>query len=153
MAITTKTKQELFSLLLKELEQKITVIKTSISDASESMKNDTKSSAGDKFETGREMIQIELNNQHKQLNQLLQLKKDLLLIDPSNTSISAGFGSLVETNIGHYFISVALGKIKINETVYYTLSLASPIGKHIKGKKAGDKCSFQGRTIEIIDVI
>jgi len=119
MTTTISTKKALHSQLLQDLNQRIDRLEYSIRETSDSMKNDTKSSAGDKFETGREMMQIELNNQHAQLNQLLRLKKDLTLIDPNVKTRTIEFGSLVETSNGHYFIAVALGKVKVDKTTYY----------------------------------
>ena len=46
--------------ILMELDRKIEVINKAIVLAKDSRNNDTKSSAGDKFETGREMMQIEI---------------------------------------------------------------------------------------------
>ena len=57
--------------LLRKLEEviqsKIEELKLSIASAKESRDNDTKSSAGDKYETGREMMQMEINKASAQL--------------------------------------------------------------------------------------
>ena len=62
------------------------------------------------------------------------------------------FGSLVETNNGIYFISIAYGKIELDNKDYYSISLASPIGKLFHQKKEGDKLDFQGREFEIKNI-
>jgi transcription elongation GreA/GreB family factor len=131
------------------VDKKIESVQMAMKDASDSMKDDTKSSAGDKFETGREMMQIELNNKQVQLNQLLQLKNDLKLIVPKASKDFVDFGSVVHTNKGNYFISVALGKVVIHETNYFALSMASPIGQMLKGLRINDTFTFNKQSITI----
>jgi transcription elongation GreA/GreB family factor len=99
------------------------------------------------------MMQMELNNKQGQLNKQVQLKKDLAQIDVKKQNSTADFGSLVISNKGKYFISVALGRIVINNTEYYALSLASPIGQALKGHKQGDSISFNRQNIVIDDVL
>ncbi|MBS2210841.1 hypothetical protein KEM09_05495 [Carboxylicivirga mesophila] len=135
--------------LLRQVDNKIQTLNTTIADISEAMKNDTKSSAGDKFETGREMMQIELNKQQNQLGQHLRIKNELKQINPDKSPESVEFGSLIYTNSGNYFISVAMGKIIIDNTTYYALSLASPIGQALKGCIVGDQVEFNKQLIKI----
>lgn len=123
-----------------------------MADISESMKNDTKSSAGDKFETGREMMQIELSKQQAQLNKQLQLKKDLSQIKLNKTFTTIEFGSLVFTNKGRYFISVAMGKITVDSTDYFALSLASPVGQVLKGKTVNETVKFNNQLIKVLEI-
>ena len=153
MTINVEIKQALYDQLKAMLDDKINAIRKAMSETSESMENDTKSSAGDKFETGREMMQIELNNQHVQLNKLLQLQHDLSLIKVTEIHRTVGFGCLVNTSMGGYFISVALGKVIHDGSNYYALSLASPIGKALHQAKVGDVVNFQGKKIEILDMV
>ena len=145
-------KEQLLAELNRSIDSKIQAIKASIADISDSMKNDTKSSAGDKFETGREMMQIELNNKQQQLNKQLQVKKDLSQINLNRSYDKVEFGSLVMTNKGNYFMSVALGKILINQSSYFALSMASPIGQALKGATVGDKIHFNNQDIEVSDI-
>ncbi|WP_430817817.1 hypothetical protein [Carboxylicivirga sp. RSCT41] len=143
--------------LLEELHQlidaKIASIRSTLSDISDSMKNDTKSSAGDKFETGREMMQIELGKQQLQLNKQLQLKKDLSQINPNKSYTSIEFGSLVFTNKGIYFMVFAHGKLSFDQQDYYILSMASPIGQAMKGAKENDSLSFNKQNIVIEKIL
>ncbi len=131
------------------VDKKIESVHLAMKDASDSMQDDTKSSAGDKFETGREMMQIELNNKQVQLNQLIQLKNDLKRIDPHASKDFVDFGSVVHTDKGNYFISVALGKVHVDDTDYYALSLASPIGKVLRGLHINETAIFNKQAITI----
>ncbi len=64
-----KIKEELFKHCLHYVEECINTAQLAIEDARSSANDDTKSSAGDKFETGREMIQQEIDRNRKQLEE------------------------------------------------------------------------------------
>jgi len=151
------TKNELKGLvyhkILEELDRKIEVVSAAIASAKDSRNNDTKSSAGDKYETGREMMQIEIEKNEVLLNQTAKQRKELARIDVSEEFNKVAFGSLVVTDKGTYFISIGIGKIQIDDQICYAISLASPIGALLKDKAVGDEVSFQGRTfvIEIVE--
>ena len=153
MNIDLAFKKQLHTQLVQLLDEKIKEVQTAMVEVSESMKNDTKSSAGDKFETGREMMQIELNNNQQQLNKFLKLKNDVSQIDPEITLSTVSFGSLVHTSLGIYFFSVALGKVMAADASCYALSMASPVGQALMDKRVGEKVEFQGREISILKIV
>ncbi len=142
-------KNKIIIVLNLKIDNKIQALQKTIADISDSMKNDTKSSAGDKFETGREMMQTELSKQQDQLNQQLRLKKNLKQLNPNKASTSIEFGSLVHTNKGIYFMAIPHGKLSIGTDKYYVLSMASPIGQAMKGAKTGDTITFNGQNWRI----
>ena len=125
---------------------------TEINSINDSKANETKSSAGDKYETGMAMLQMEEQKANVQLAKAKELQKTLSMIDPTEKQDSAELGSLVETLNGNYFISIGLGQIEIGGKSIFVLSIASPVGHQMKGKKAGDVFQFNGNTIEIIKV-
>lgn len=153
MPISPEIKQDLIDKIKAILDDKIITLSNDIKGAQESKNNDTKSSAGDKFETGREMIQAEISKNEAQLATLQQSLRTLLTISTNNASDSIDFGSLVQTNNGCYLISLGLGQIKLNGDSYYAISLASPIGKILKDKKVNDVITFQNRSFTILDIL
>ena len=70
-------KQKIFAACLASLDEKINSLKTSLLELEEGSENDTKSSAGDKHETARAMMQIEQEKLGKQLNELLEQKNSV----------------------------------------------------------------------------
>jgi len=142
-----------YNKILADLDRKIEVIQSAIASAKESRNSDTKSSAGDKYETGREMMQIEIEKNEVLLNQTLKHRKELARIDSSEEFNKVSFGSLVVTDQGTYFISIGIGKIQIGNQVCYAISLASPIGGLLKDKLIGDEVQFQGRTFKIKEIV
>ena len=149
----SQIKQLIYKELDGGLSQTIEMATKTIKEIKESRNNDTKSSAGDKYETGREMMQIEMDKNEIQLNNAILLRQKLSQIELDKNPEKVEFGALVLTNQGTYFISIGVGKIEINKGVYYAISLASPIGKLLFDKKIGEKIEFRGREFVIKNII
>jgi len=138
-------KNKLLEKLHAQLDTQIETAQAAINSAKESKNNETKSSAGDKFETGRAMMQIEQEKNELQLSKTFQLKNLLQQIDIEKETETVGFGSLVTTNRGKYFIAIGIGKIKIENEIYFVISLDSPVGKLLLGKRVGEEIEFRGQ--------
>ena len=151
------TLRELKKIIYKQLseivDKKIDTATRSIKSAKEARDLETKSSVGDKYETGRAMMQFELEKNEVQLSKALNLKKELSQIDFQKEYHSVEFGSFVISNQGNYFISIGIGKIEVNNETCYSISLASPIGKLLHGKKIGDNIQFQERGYIIKNIV
>ncbi|WP_432412342.1 3-oxoacyl-ACP synthase [Rasiella sp. SM2506] len=117
-------------------------IKQTISDIVESLEDESKSSAGDKHETGRAMLQIDRENAGKQLREIESLLALVKKIDIKAVSDYVRLGSLVYTNNGTYFISISIGQILVGKTGYFCVALQSPIGQLLSGKKKGEAFTF-----------
>lgn len=135
------------------LEEKINSSKQAISSTKESRDNETKSSVGDKYETGRAMMQMELEKNRALLNKALKMKNELERIDLHKKYDKVEFGSLVTTIEGYYFVSIGLGKLQLQNETIFCISLASPIGKLLHNKKTGDHFNFQGKEMRISEII
>jgi transcription elongation GreA/GreB family factor len=157
MTDTLSKEIKLKSLILKRLidaiDEKAAIVKNEIQLAIETRDNETKSNVGDKYETTREMMQLEIEKNMVQLNKYELQKNELLKINPIRKNSKVEFGSLVFTTENTYFISIGLGKIEIDNEAVYCISLNSPIGKIIQDKKAGEKFNFQGKEIFITKII
>lgn len=149
----TELKEILVNQLNVILDKRIETANRDIQLAIESRDNETKSTAGDKYETGRAMVQFELEKNKVQLNKAIQLKNQLLQIDLHKKYKKAVFGSVVKTAQDNYFISIGLGKINVGDDSYIAISLASPIGMLLNNKKEGDFFSFQDKKITITEIL
>lgn len=145
-------KEQIFNQIIELLNQRITEAKHAINSAKESRDNETKSSVGDKYETGRTLMQLEVEKNRAQLNKTEFLKTELSKIDLKKKFDKVEFGSLVKTSQNNYFIASALGKFTFEDEFYFCISLASPIGKLLHAKQVGQKFSFQGKDIEILEI-
>lgn len=145
-------KEQFVSKLFDIVNSRIQEIESEIKETNDSKKNESKSSAGDKYETSREMIQQVLNNLESQLAKYVQMKNDLESINFNLISDNIKVGSLVVTDTAKFLISIAIGKIIINNDEIYAISINSPIGETLKSRKKNDIINFQNRNIKIIDI-
>lgn len=143
----SSTKEKLFKACSDKINERVDNISQRLDSIKESIYNETKSSVGDKHETGRVMMQLEAENTKAQFASALQTKRLLSHIDYITTFLTAQKGSLVITNLASYFIAIGIGKVLIEGQVYYCISTDSPIAKRLVGKKVGDEIDFNGRKI------
>lgn len=146
-------KIQLLEKINERIDLQIQTAQVAIDSAKESKNNETKSSAGDKFETGRAMMQLEQEKNELQLGKAMQLKNLLKQIDLSKIFEEISFGSLVITNRGKYFIAVGIGKIDLNNETYFAISLDSPIGKLLSGKSVGEEAEFRGNSFFVKEIL
>ena len=111
--------------------------------------SETKSSAGDKFETGRAMLHIEQDNIRKQQAEVLAQRAVLDTIDPDRQPERIGLGSLVKMAGGYYFLSTALGKMTVDGQLVIALSVQSPLGRMMMGLAVGDRVVMNGREMVV----
>lgn len=123
---------------------RIQSLKQQLSDLIEGAKNDSKSTAGDKHETARAMMQIEQEKLGNQLNLLLAQQQVLNRIDSNAKSEVIVHGSLVKANRGWIYVSVPLGKIRVDDVDVMCLSPQSPLGIKLIGKRVGEKVEMNG---------
>lgn len=143
-------KASLLFLIKEKLSEKIENFEKLISETRASS-NDTKSSMGDKYETGREMLQQEINNLQVQLNEILKQKDFLKTVLPK-PSDKAEKGAIVKTEKGLFFISVSLGEIKIDNQKIICISPESPLAKAMNGKQEGELFSLNNVSQKILNI-
>jgi transcription elongation GreA/GreB family factor len=147
-----RIKEELRKVCIEYIEERISSAQQAINNARESANDDTKSSAGDKYETGREMMQQEIDRNRRQLDEAKKLKTLMEQIDPLKTTNNVQNGSLVRTNNGNFYISISLGQIIIDNSSYFAISAVSPIGLKLMRQETGTEFEFNGKTFRIEDV-
>ena len=134
-------------------QQRVSDLSSIIQEAQDAANNETKSSAGDKHETGRAMAQLETEKLSKQLSEALKLQQNILQINPNTEHKQVTVGSLVTTNNGIFYIAASLGKIEVDENLYFIISPVSPIGKLLIGLKTNGSFSFNGKDYTILNLI
>ena len=136
-------KTKLYQRCMEFVLQRIDTAETALKQAQEASNDDTKSSAGDKFETTREMMQQDIARNKNLLfdgQQNLQLLTSLESVPVSGDTVRNG--SLVYTSKGIFYISISAGQLHVDEKLVFAISAASPIGQLLIGKKAGESFSF-----------
>ncbi len=142
-------KQQLYQSCNTFIEDRFKTIQNNIVELQKALNSETKSSAGDKHETGRAMLQLEREKLGLQLAEINKIKKTLSKVKLDNTSNVITLGSIVYTNKLNYFITISAGKLVFDNESFYAISANTPIGKLLIGKTAGDIIGFNKNNIEI----
>jgi len=145
-------KQQLIAKLQEALEAKVKELAEAITSTTQSRNSDTKSSAGDKFETSREMAQQEIDRYTAQLAQVKKQVSDLKQIDVSIDRQTVQQGCLVKTNTATYFLAIPFGKLSMAIGDVYCISSIAPIAQVMLGKAQGESFQWQGKGFEILSV-
>ena len=150
---TNSLKQQLYDFCAEYVDQRIASYKKAMHDAQEAANSEGKSSAGDKYETGRAMMQIERDKNAKQLEEALKLDKTLKSFSPLKENSLIDLGSLIHTDKGIFYISISAGKIEIEKKHYFAIAPTAPLALLFINKKKGDTVSFNNTTYVIEKVI
>jgi transcription elongation GreA/GreB family factor len=143
-------KQKLFSVCLAMLDERIQTLHAALNDLTEGA--ESKSSAGDKHETARAMMQLEHENLSRQLDELQKEKNELARIDIGSSAVIHK-GSLIQTNRGLLFLSVAMGKVVVDGAEVIILSPQSPLGKKLLELRVKDSVEVNGTEYVIEEVV
>jgi hypothetical protein len=144
------TKPALHALCHAFIEQRISAARTAMQAAQESSSSETKSSAGDKYETGREMANAERDRNAAHMQQAQQLQAELARINPEAPCDTVRPGALVSTSLGRFYISISAGKLDGQEV--FAVSAAAPVAVALKGLRSGDEAVFNGKVVRVTAV-
>ncbi|MDO6854188.1 3-oxoacyl-ACP synthase [Cellulophaga lytica] len=146
-------KEELLEFCRNFINNRVSRIQSNITGVQDSLASETKSSAGDKHETGRAMLQLEREKLGAQLLEAEKMQQLLSKVNIAKSTTLVGLGSVVYTEKSNYFIAISAGEFVQNKNKFYCISANTPIGKLLLGKSEGDSFVFNGATIKITQVI
>ncbi|HRJ28579.1 MAG TPA: hypothetical protein PLV21_07485 [Cyclobacteriaceae bacterium] len=147
-----RVRQKVIESCLQRVDNRTRQITDELKLVQASANQETKSSAGDKYETGRAMAQLEIERLTSQLAEAEVLRSKLVGLKDVGSTDKIVPGVLITTTQGKYFISVSLGLIEVENEKYFCLSADAPIAKALMGKGAGEEVSFQGKTFSILSI-
>lgn len=145
-------KQQLLNTCKEYVYQRLHKLRVQVKSLEESLNSETKSSAGDKHETGRAMVQLEREKTGKQLFEAEKIEKLISKVNIENTSEVIKLGSLVITSQVNYFIAISAGKVEIENVSYYAIAPDTPIGKLLLGKKVEEEVIFNETCFRILKI-
>ena len=148
-----KIKERLYSQCSDFIDVRFQTIQNTISEIQESLLSETKSSAGDKHETGRAMLQLEREKAGNQLAEIQKTKEVLSKIDITKSLKTTGLGSVVYTTNANYFIAISAGQLEVDNNKFYAISNQTPIAKLLLGKHVDDTFNFRNEVYKIIELI
>ena len=146
-------KASLYQLCKEFIEERIQTAEIALKQAREASNDDTKSSAGDKYETSREMMQQDIDRNKRLLMDAEENNKLLNSIKDATPSDSARNGSLVYTDQGNFYLSISAGQLHTNNDTFFAISAFSPIGKLLLGKVKDNQFDFNGKKYLIKGVV
>lgn len=133
---------------LEFASEKVNSLEAELASMRQAVQSESKSTAGDKHETGRAMIHLEQEKLHQQLAEAQQLLAELEQIRPEQTCETVQKGALVQTDRTTFYVAVGLGKVNLEGQDIFVVSSQSPIGKQMLGKRLGER--FHMNTTEYV---
>jgi transcription elongation GreA/GreB family factor len=134
------------------VSNRLSRISKQIQEVQESLTSETKSSAGDKHETGRAMLQLEREKLGNQLAESEKMQELLHRVRPDSLNSMGGLGALVETEDRYYYIAISAGAITTERLPIYCISPATPIGQLLLGKTTGESFLFNGNAFSVLSI-
>lgn len=134
------------------LDQRMQTSLDAMNAAQESANGESKSSAGDKYETSRAMGHLDRDMHARMYQQTREERKLMERIDENIDFKKGALGAFISTSMGDFFLSVSIGQVKIDEKPIMIISPQSPIGALLMSKMVGDKFNFRGKEAEILAI-
>jgi len=141
-------KEKVFAQCLVKITERIQACQEALQEMQEASGEETKSSAGDKYETAREMLQQERSKYAAQLQQALR-DREILLQIPKEKSTKVTSGALLQTSLGIFFLGISLGRLNVDGQDVTCISANAPITQVLKILPVGESMSFRGRTLTL----
>ncbi|MVN76154.1 3-oxoacyl-ACP synthase [Hymenobacter sp. HMF4947] len=138
---------------LAYVQLRLDAARAGMAAAQESSNSETKSSAGDKYETSRAMAQQERDRHAAQLHEAQKLLADMQKLNPELPSDTVRPGALAATSLGLFYISIGAGKLTSAEgQEFLAVSPGAPVAAALSGKRAGETVVFNGKPVQVVAV-
>lgn len=147
------SREEIFEEINTQLRQKVLESQEYLEGLLVSRNNDTKSSAGDKYETGRAMMQQEIDRAEDRIQHLRKQLNELERLQKSKQNGTCQPGAVVQLGYELFLLGPAIGKLEFNSEIIFSISMASPLGQLLSGKEKGGIVQFRGRANRIEKVL
>ncbi|MFC0185362.1 hypothetical protein SAMN04515674_103140 [Pseudarcicella hirudinis] len=146
-------KSEIIIQIKESIDQRMQTSREAMQAAQNSANEESKSSAGDKYETARAMGQLDRDMHARQYEQARQERVIVERLDDHIFTEKIGLGSLVKTTEIWFFIAVSTGLISVKGQQVIVVSPQSPVGQLLIGKKSGDFFTFKGKQTKIDEIL
>jgi outer membrane phospholipase A len=146
-----RIRKALLEYCIQKQTERIETARKAMDDAQETA-NMEDTSVEEKFESFRTQMQQDRDMFAKQYSEALDGLNTLRKIQIDRFQDTIALGSVVITEAQKVFVSANIGQIKVENDVYFGISIESPLFKAVVGKKAADTYSFRDKTFKIIEV-
>ena len=134
----------------KHLNLAMSQLKIAMEDAQTSADDGDQSK--DQFDPYRNQMMNRREMFAQQLQKLLDQIEQLDRLDLLKTSKKVEYGSVVITDTQKLFISVGLGKVKVDNDEFFVMSAQVPFFTAIDGLKKGENYTFRGQEGKVTEV-
>ena len=142
-------KHQLYQACFSYVNNREASLESAIKGIQQSANEETKSTAGDKYETGRAMAQLEIDKHRSQLVEVTKMKQALLRIPVEENTQIIKSGSIIFTSGGNFYIAINAGQHQVEDQIFYTVSPASPIAQKLIGLRVNDRFTLNNQEITI----
>lgn len=147
-------KAKVYKTAISQLKEKEVLLSTERKNIIESILEEEKNSAGDKYETSRETMTQDLNSLEKQIKQSkIDLEELYRLNTIKETPPTVQEGALVKLGTDWFLLAVSIGQVKVDNDKVFLLSKNSPLGELLVGKKKKDQVNFRGKMQVIEELV
>lgn len=146
------TKQKLLQVCMERADKRITDYKEEINLIKDAIESNDKAGS-DEDDSGNEKL---LSDLQKNNSYLINARNNREFLNQIKTNIhydTAVLGSIVRTDSMHFYLATSIGKIDLENEIYYAISLNSPIGQLLKNKRAQDRFEFNQTKYIIKEII
>lgn len=138
--MSLELKKKVIDHTLGRLKEKHRDLKIEMEKLVASSAEETKSSMGDKYETGRAMVMQEQEKIADRIDQVQDQMNRLLAIDVNKIFQEVQFGALVITDKAYFLVSISHGLVQLDQTPVFLVSPTAPVAQAMLGKEV--KSSF-----------
>ncbi|MEM9675369.1 MAG: 3-oxoacyl-ACP synthase [Cyclobacteriaceae bacterium] len=146
-------KKEVFAACRQWLTERVDSLEEEIEQTRLAASEETKSSMGDKYETGRAMLHLTRERLESQLAEAQRLYNAISKLEPTTSHGKAQLGSLVATDRGLFYLSVGIGKINVDNQAIFCISTSAPLGRVLMGRNTNESFTFQEKPLLIKAVV
>lgn len=142
-------KQQLKVRLLQAVEQRLQEAVRSANDAQEAANSEEKSSAGDKYETGRAMGQLQKDMHAGRIASIKNELAQINAVDCARILLNIAAGAFIDTGTLCIFIAGAAAKQTVDQRPVLFISPQSPLAKTLLGKREGDSFTMGNESYQV----
>jgi len=136
--------------LLGHVDKDLAEAKARMASLKESLGAESKSSAGDKHETGRAMIHLEQERVQDTVGRLEHMRGILVQRAAQDKAVKrVSPGALVETTGPWVLVGVPLGKVQLPNALVLCVGVEAPLAQQWHGAQPGDQVALGSQKLTI----
>lgn len=142
-------KQAVLEKIESHLGEKSDELHAYAKELNQQLADESKSSAGDKYETARAMLHLEQEKMQRQFHELSAQQAQLERLKSIVSTDVVSMGSLLQAQEVYFYVGIGLGKLNVQGISVFCIAAEAPLGKTLLGKKRGDIVNFLQRAHRI----